>query len=137
MNSPNINNKNILIVDDDVNTSSKYKKWLEDEGFNLTLINDPDLAEQNFNPENYDLVLIGFRMSVVDGFDLYHKLHDLSKKVLKDTSPSNDFRICFMTSSRINYKALSEVHPEFGEECYVSKEVPKDVFIKHVHSLLS
>ena len=23
--------KNILIVDDDVNTSSKYKKWLEDE----------------------------------------------------------------------------------------------------------
>jgi PleD family two-component response regulator len=137
MNSPNTNNKNILIVDDDVNTTSKYKKWLEDEGFNLTLINDPNIAEQNFNPEKYDLVLIGFRMSVVDGFDLYHKLHDLSKKVQQDTSPSNDFRICFMTSSRINYKALSEAHPEFGEECYVSKEVPKDVFIKHVHSLLS
>ena len=138
MSSTNITNKNILIVDDDVNTSSKYKKWLEEEeGFNLTLINDPDLAEQNFNPENYDLVLIGFRMSVVDGFDLYHKLHDLSKKVQQDTSPSNDFRICFMTSSRINYTALAEVHPEFGEECYVSKEVPKDVFIQHVHSLLS
>jgi CheY-like chemotaxis protein len=133
----NINNKNILIVDDDVNTSSKYKKWLEEEGFNLTLINDPDVAEQNFNPENYDLVLIGFRMSVVDGFDLYHKLQEISKKVQQDTSSSNDFRICFMTSSRINYKALSEAHPEFGEECYVSKEVPKDVFIKHVHSLLS
>ena len=41
-----------------------------------------------------------------------------------------------MTSSRINYKALSDIHPEFGEECYVSR-VPKDVFIKHVHSLLS
>jgi PleD family two-component response regulator len=137
MSSTNTKNKNILIVDDDINTSSKYKKWLEEERFNLTLINDPDLAEQNFNPEKYDLVLIGFRMSVVDGFDLYHKLHDLSKKVQQDTSPSNDFRICFMTSSRINYKALSEAHPEFGEECYVSKEVPKDVFIKHVHSLLS
>jgi CheY-like chemotaxis protein len=137
MSFTNINNKNILIVDDDVNTSSKYKKWLEEEGFNLTLINDPDVAEQNFNPENYDLVLIGFRMSVVDGFDLYHKLHEISKKVQQDTSSSNDFRICFMTSSRINYKALSEAHPEFGEECYVSKEVPKDIFIKHVHSLLS
>jgi CheY-like chemotaxis protein len=137
MSFTNINNKNILIVDDDVNTSSKYKKWLEEEGFNLTLINDPDVAEQNFNPENYDLVLIGFRMSVVDGFDLYHKLHEISKKVQQDTSSSNDFRICFMTSSRINYKALSEAHPEFGEECYVSKEVPKDVFIKHVHSLVS
>ena len=137
MSSTNTKNKNILIVDDDINTSSNYKKWLEEERFNLTLINDPDLAEQNFNPEKYDLVLIGFRMSVVDGFDLYHKLHDLSKKVQQDTSPSNDFRICFMTSSRINYAALAEAHPEFGEECYVSKEVPKDVFIKHVHSLLS
>ena len=67
--SSNTKNKNILIVDDDFNTSSKYKKWLEDEGFNLTLINDPNI-EQNFNPENYDLVLIGFRMSVVDGFDV-------------------------------------------------------------------
>ena len=130
-------NKNILIVDDDVNTSLKYKKWLEEEGLNLTLINDPNVAEQNFKPESYDLVLIGFRMSVVDGFTLYHKLHELSQQVLKDTSPSNDFRVCFMTSSRINYKILAEIHPEFGEECYVSKEVPKDVFIKHVYSLIS
>jgi hypothetical protein len=42
-----------------------------------------------------------------------------------------------MTSSVINYKALADIHPEFGEECYVSKEVPKEVFIKHVYSLLS
>jgi CheY-like chemotaxis protein len=108
-----------------------------EEGFNLTLINDPNIAEQNFNPENYDLVLIGFRMSVMDGFDLYHKLHDLSKTVQQDNSPSNDFRICFMTASRINYTVLAEIHPEFGEECYVSKEVPKEVFIKHIYSLIS
>ena len=137
MSVPNTNKKNILIIDDDINTSSKYKKWLEEEGFNLTLINDPDLAEKNFNPENYDLVLIGFRMSVMDGFDLYIKLHDLSKKVQQDTSPSNDFRVCFMTSSRINYPALAEIHPEFGEECYVCKEIPKEFFIKHVYSLIS
>ena len=80
--------KNILIVDDDIETSSKYKRWLEEDGgFNLTLINDPNIAEQNFNPENYDLVLIGFRMSVVDGFDLYTKLQKLSKKLQQDTSP--------------------------------------------------
>ncbi|HSF49651.1 MAG TPA: response regulator [Nitrososphaeraceae archaeon] len=135
-----IKKKNILIVDDDINTSLKYKKWLEEEenidgNFNITLINDPNMAEQIFKPENYDLV-IGFRMSVMDGFDLYNKLHDLSKKVQQDTSPSNDFRVCFMTSSVINYKVLAEIHPELGEECYLSKEVPKDVFIKHVYSLI-
>ena len=58
MSSPNIDNKNILIVDDDVNTSSKYKKWLEEEGFNLTLINDPDVAEQNFNRKIMTLFLL-------------------------------------------------------------------------------
>jgi len=61
--------KNILIIDDDVETSLKYQKWLEaeqeeEEGFNLTLINDPELTEQNFKTGNYDLVPIGFRMSM-------------------------------------------------------------------------
>lgn len=37
--------KNILIVDDYVDPSFKYKKWLKDEGFNLTLINDPYLRK--------------------------------------------------------------------------------------------
>jgi DNA-binding NtrC family response regulator len=82
----NINKKNILIIDDDINTSLKYKKWLEEEGFNLTLINDPNLAEQIFKPEKYDLVLIGYRMAMMDGFDLYHKLHEMEKKVQQDTS---------------------------------------------------
>jgi CheY-like chemotaxis protein len=129
--------KNILIVDDDVDTSLRYKKWLEDEGFILTLINDPYIIEQNFKPEDYDLVLIGFRMSIMDGFELYQKLYEMSKKVQQDTSPSNDFRVCFMTASRINYTVLAEIHPEVGEECYVCKESPKEIFLKHIYSLIS
>ena len=129
--------KNILIVDDDVDTSLRYKKWLEDEGFILTLINNPYIIEQNFKPEDYDLVLIGFRMSIMDGFELYQKLYEMSKKVQQDTSPSNDFRVCFMTASRINYTVLAEIHPEVGEECYVCKESPKEIFLKHIYSLIS
>jgi CheY-like chemotaxis protein len=112
----------------------------ENEQINLTLINDPELAIQNFNPENYDLVLIvliGFRMSVMDGFDLYDKLHEMSKKSQQDASSSNDFRVCFLTASRINYTALAEIHAEFGEECYVCKEISKENFRKHVYSLIS
>ena len=129
--------KNILIVDDDVDTSLRYKKWLEDEGFILTLINDPYIIEQNFKPEDYDLVLIGFRTSVMDGFELYQKLYEMSKKVQQDTSSSNGFRVCFMTASRINYTVLAEIHPEFGEECYVCKESPKEIFLKHIYSLIT
>ncbi len=127
--------KNILIVDDDIDTSLRYKKWLENEGFNLTLINDPELAEQKFKPEDYDLVLIGFRMSLIDGFDLYRKLYDISKKEISQSK--KEFRVCFMTTSIINYKVLAEIHPEFGEECYVCKKVQKEIFIKHVYNLIS
>ena len=139
--STNINNKNILIVDDDVNTSSKYKKWLEDEeGFNLTLINDPNIAEQNFNPENYDLVLIDFKMSIVDGFDLYEKIRETSKKT-EEEAQSKDFRICFLTSSFINLNALTQLYSsemaKEEEECYVPKNVAKDILIKHVYAVMS
>jgi PleD family two-component response regulator len=48
----------------------KYKKWLEDEGFNLTLINDPSSAELNSKSDNYDLIFISFKMSVTNQFNL-------------------------------------------------------------------
>ncbi|HET9773523.1 MAG TPA: hypothetical protein VFP25_00930, partial [Nitrososphaeraceae archaeon] len=97
------------------------------------LINDPEFAEEKFRSQDYDLVVIGFRISMMDGFDLYNKLLDISKTV--QDSPQK-FRICFMTSSLINYKVLAEMHPEFGEECYVCKKVAKDIFINHVNSLI-
>jgi DNA-binding response OmpR family regulator len=96
----------ILIVDDDIKTSLQYKKWLEEEGFNSTLINYSDLAEVNVNLQNYNLVLIDFKMSIVDDFDLYEKLLATSKKAEEETQ-SKDFRICFLTSSFINLNALT------------------------------
>ena len=41
--------KSVLIIDDDVKTSSKYNKLLESEGgFNSTLINDPQYSGIKF-----------------------------------------------------------------------------------------
>jgi PleD family two-component response regulator len=71
--------KNILIIDDDVKTSKNKKRLEDEEGFNSTLINDPQTAELNLKSTDYDLVLIGFKMSVMDGFNLYDKLHDIKK----------------------------------------------------------
>ena len=100
----------ILIVDNDIKTSLKYKKWLEEEGFNSTLINYSELAEVNVKLQNYDLVLIDFKMSIVDNFDLYEKLLETSKKSEEEKTQSKDFRICFLTSSFINLNALTELY---------------------------
>jgi CheY-like chemotaxis protein len=128
----------ILIVDDDIKTSLKYKKWLEEEGFNLTLINYSELAEVNVKLQNYDLVLIDFKMSIIDDFDLYEKLLETSKKA--EETQSKDFRICFLTSSFINLNALTQLYSSEmakEEECYVPKYVAKDIFIKHVYAVMS
>ena len=86
--------KNILIIDDDVKTSSKYKKWLEgEEGFNSTLINDPQTAELNFKSTDYDLVLIGFKMSVMDRFNLCDKLYAISYQKKVEHTPKQ-FDLC-------------------------------------------
>jgi CheY-like chemotaxis protein len=108
-------------VDDDVDTSLRYKKWLEDEGFILTLINDPSLAKLNFISDNYDLILIGFKMSVIDGFNLYNKINEISKV---EHTPK-EFRVCFMTSSVINYKVLAEIHPEYEKSVMFQKKFLK------------
>jgi CheY-like chemotaxis protein len=130
----------ILIVDNDIKTSLKYKKWLEEEGFNSTLINYSDLAEVNVKLQNYDLVLIDFKMSIVDDFDLYEKLLETSKKAAEEETQSKDFRICFLTSSFINLNALTQLYSSEmakEEECYVPKYVAKDIFIKHVYAVMS
>ena len=135
----NNKNKNILIVDDDVETSSKYKKWLEEDGgFNLTLINDPDLAEQIFKPEKYDLVLIGYRMAMMDGFDLYHKLHEMEKKAQQDTSQSNDFKVCFMTAFEEYYDEFRKIFSDLkNNECFIRKPISMNDLIKTVKSHLN
>ena len=71
--------KNILIVDDDVNTSLKYKKWLEDERFKFNIDKWSFISRLNFKSDNYDLILIGFKMSVINGFNLYNKINEISK----------------------------------------------------------
>jgi hypothetical protein len=78
-------------------------------------------------------------MSIVDGFNLYEKLQT-SKKAAEKEPQSKDFRICFLTSSFINLNALTQLYScEMAKEkeCYVPKNVTKDIFIKHIYAVMS
>ena len=132
----------ILIVDNDIKTSLKYKKMVRGRKINSTLINYSEWAEVNVKLQNYDLVLIDFKMSIVDNFDLYEKIRKTSKKSEEEKTQSKDFRICFLTSSFINLNALTELYSlemtkEEEEECYIPKYVAKDIFIKHIYAVMS
>jgi hypothetical protein len=41
------------------------------------------------------LLLLGFRMSLMDDFDLYHKLYEISKKV-EGIPSKKEFRVFFI-----------------------------------------
>jgi DNA-binding response OmpR family regulator len=56
--------KSILIIDDDVKSSLKFKRGLEDEGFYLTIIKDPDFAKRDFKCQKYNVIFIGLQRFV-------------------------------------------------------------------------
>jgi diguanylate cyclase (GGDEF)-like protein len=75
-----INNRQILLVDDDVVVRAKVSESLQQDGFAVILAkngNDGIIAYQEHRP---DLVLVDAVMPLVDGFEFCEKLKDLGER---------------------------------------------------------
>src|SRR5918994_6055975 len=92
--------KRILIVDDDIDILTTYKKGLEDNGlFEVDAFADPEEALSNFKTGLYDCLIIDIRLPKMDGFELYDKMKEID----------NEVKVCFITAYDINIKALRVV----------------------------
>ena len=106
--------KRILIVDDDIDILTTYKKGLEDNGlFEVDTFADPEEALSNFKTGVYDCLIIDIRLPKMDGFELYDKIKELDNKV----------KVCFVTAYEVNYQALREVFPTPDLECFIQKPI--------------
>jgi hypothetical protein len=68
-------------------------------------------------------------MSMMDNFVFTTNYLNYQKQLQQDTSSLNDFRVCFIPSSKINYMVL-EFHPEFKKESMFSQKKFKKRFFK-------
>lgn len=77
-----MNDKNIVIVDDDKNLTKMLTFVLEDEGYNVTVFYDPHSCISYLFDHTCDLVITDYRMPGMNGIELLSKI----KKYTPDTS---------------------------------------------------
>ena len=121
-----INQKRILVIEDDLDSSLFYKITLKDAGFYVDVYNDPLEALAKFRPNLYDLLLIDIRMPRLNGFKLFQKLR---KKDLK-------FKVCFMTAFELYYEAMVEKYPSLRNICFIRKPISANDLIESVQNVL-
>ena len=119
--------KRILIVDDDIDILTTYKKGLEDNGlFEVDAFADPEEALSNFKTGLYDCLIIDIRLPKMDGFELYDKMKEIDNKV----------KVCFVTAYEVNYQALREVFPSPDLECFIQKPIEINELVVRIRAEL-
>jgi DNA-binding response OmpR family regulator len=119
--------KRILIVDDDRDILTTYKKGLEQSGlFEVDTFDDPEEALSNFKSGLYDCLIIDIRLPKMDGFELYDRMKAIDDKV----------KICFITAYEVNYRALRQVFPEPILECFIQKPIEIGKLVERIESEL-
>lgn len=119
--------KRILIVDDDRDILTTYKKGLEQSGlFKVDTFDDPEEALSNFKSGLYDCLIIDIRLPKMDGFELYDRMKAIDDKV----------KICFITAYEVNYRALRQVFPEPILECFIQKPIEIGKLVERIKSEL-
>lgn len=119
--------KRILIVDDDPDILTTYKKGLEESGlFEVDTFTDPEETLSNFKNGLYDFLIIDIRLPKMDGFELYDKMKVIDNKI----------KICFITAYEINYRALRQIFPEPKLECFIQKPIEIGKLVERIKSEL-
>jgi DNA-binding response OmpR family regulator len=128
------NSKRILIVDDDPDITLTFKKGLEAENekssnlfFEVSTYNDPINALSEFKPNMYDLLLVDINMPKMDGLKF-------SAKILEQDI---NVRVCFITATEINTRALREQYSSMSIGCFIKKPVTIENLVERVKAELN
>ena len=119
-----IQNKRILIIDDNSDIAFTLRIGLENNDANMEVYSydNPINALIDFKPNFYDVLLIDVNMPLMDGFELCEKL--LQKDI--------NVKVCFMTSGEINIDAAREVHPLKSIGCFIKKPITIDALARRI-----
>jgi len=121
-------NKKVLVVDDEPDLTYLCKMVLEDEGYSVDVFTDSLEALSNFKPNIYDLVVLDIKMPHMDGFELYRKIKKLDTNV----------KMCFLTASEMYYKKFrEEEYISLSKDLFIHKPIENEELIKKIKKILN
>ena len=117
----------ILIVDDEPDVAFALKLGLEVNGFVVWTYNNPLKALSDFRANSYDLLLLDIKMSKMNGFELYSRLHQIDHSV----------KICFVTAFKLYFDEFRNMFPKLKVDCFIRKPVSIDTLAKVIKGELT
>jgi two-component system, OmpR family, response regulator ChvI len=114
----------LLIVDDEPDVISSFKKGLEIYGYMVDAYTDPELALTNFRPNTYHLLLLDINMPKMDGFKLFQQIEKKDPKA----------QVCFVTAYEMYFEAFKEIFPDLDIGSFVRKPISLENLAKQIES---
>jgi DNA-binding NtrC family response regulator len=117
--------KRILVVDDECDICLTLTTVLEDNRFVVHAFDDPRLALENFRKDLYNLLILDIIMEKMNGLELYKEIKKIDNKI----------KVCFLTASQFNYRAVMDVLGNLEENQFIQKPIENDKLIKIINEI--
>lgn len=118
-----MDNKKILIVDDDENICELLRLYLEKDGFSTMVANDGEQALQHVQINNPDLILLDIMMPVLDGW-----------QVCREIRKTSNVPIIMLTAKGETFDKVLGL--ELGADDYVTKPFDTKEVVARIKAVL-
>lgn len=115
--------KHILLVEDDMRLSKLISTFLEQSGFQVSVLNQGDQAISYIQKNSLDLVILDVMLPKLDGFSICRKIRSSFEKP-----------IIFLTAKDSDFDHVLGL--EIGADDYIIKPVEPHVLLARINMLL-
>ena len=107
-------NRTILVVDDEESIRFLYREELEEEGYSVITAADGEEALRRIAREKPDLITLDIRMPGMDGIEVLHRIREMDKEIPVIMSTAygeyrNDFNVWASDAYIVKTANLSEL----------------------------
>jgi len=120
-----MDNKKILIVEDDPNFGSILRDYLSLNNYKITLAKNGIEGFQKFKKDDFDLCILDVMMPYKDGFTLAKEIRE----------KNNQVPIIFLTAKTLKEDILKGF--KLGGDDYISKPFDSDVLLAKIKAILN
>lgn len=116
--------KKILLVEDDINLGSVLSEFLALKKYNVDLCKDGEEGISKFNSNSYDLCLLDIMMPKMDGFTLAKEIRNIDKSI----------PIIFLTAKSMQKDKIEGL--KLGADDYITKPFNTEELLLRISAIL-